>query len=37
MLTVDHIIPRHRGIDRNNSNNLQLLCYRCHKIKKFES
>jgi 5-methylcytosine-specific restriction endonuclease McrA len=33
MLTVDHIVPRHHGVDRNNSSNLQLLCYRCHRVK----
>jgi 5-methylcytosine-specific restriction endonuclease McrA len=37
MLTVDHIVPRHHGVDRNNSSNLQLLCYRCHRIKNFRN
>jgi 5-methylcytosine-specific restriction endonuclease McrA len=37
MLTVDHIIPRHHGVDRNNPDNLQLLCYRCHRMKNFRS
>ncbi|PWU81298.1 MAG: hypothetical protein DLM72_07600 [Candidatus Nitrosopolaris wilkensis] len=35
MLTVDHIVPRNHGVNRNNPSNLQLLCYRCQRIQNF--